>query len=200
MAAYVVALFGVGLLQRRRGRTRNSSSGVAQLNKKYFYFFNSSPTHPPFASYNHVLAKHSWPTGGLLHRSVNRPLVSHNTWRKAQQLMRIISEFRSYICSLTQKNQGSWFQVQIYRKQMKRTIEGMVTLHEVKVKMLFPFKWSYSPLPLIWAQLCSSSQIGSLLYGGAQRSEESIMNILEVTTGRRWFKCKNYRSARFIVT
>jgi hypothetical protein len=25
------------------------------------------------SSYNHVLAKHSWLSGGLLHRSVNRP-------------------------------------------------------------------------------------------------------------------------------
>jgi hypothetical protein len=41
-----------------RGRTRNSSSGEAQLNKKYFIAFNSSPAHPPFASHNHVLAKH----------------------------------------------------------------------------------------------------------------------------------------------
>ena len=57
-----------------RGWTRNYSSGEAQLNKKYFLAFNSSPAHPPFASYNHVLAKHSWSTGGLLHRSVNRPL------------------------------------------------------------------------------------------------------------------------------
>ena len=55
---------------------RPQEAGEAQLNKKYFIAFNSSPAHPPFASYNHVLAKHSWPTGGLLHRSVNRPLVS----------------------------------------------------------------------------------------------------------------------------
>ena len=48
-------------------------AGEAQLNKKYFIAFNFSPAHPPFASYNHVLTKHSWPTGGLLHRSVNRP-------------------------------------------------------------------------------------------------------------------------------
>ena len=58
-----------------RGPTRNSSSGEAQLNKKYFLAFNSSLAHPPFASYNHVLAKHSWSSGGLLQRSVNRPLV-----------------------------------------------------------------------------------------------------------------------------
>ena len=32
-----------------RGRTRNSSFGEAQHNKKYFIAFNSSPAHPPFA-------------------------------------------------------------------------------------------------------------------------------------------------------
>ena len=45
----------------------------SRLLKKYFIVFISSSAHPPFASYNHVLAKHSWSTGGLLHRSVNRP-------------------------------------------------------------------------------------------------------------------------------
>ena len=57
-----------------RGRTRNSSSAEAQLNKKYFVAFYSFPAHPPFASNIYVLTKHSWPTGGLLHRSVNRLL------------------------------------------------------------------------------------------------------------------------------
>ena len=52
---------------------RPQEAGEAQLNKKYFIAFNSSLAHPPFDSYNHVLAKHSWPTGDLLHRSVNRP-------------------------------------------------------------------------------------------------------------------------------
>ena len=52
MAAYVAALFKVGLL-------RPQEAGEAQLNKKYFIAINSSPAHPPFASYNHVLAKHS---------------------------------------------------------------------------------------------------------------------------------------------
>ena len=45
----------------------------SRLLKEYFIAFNSSPPHSPFASFIHVLAKHSWPTGGLLHRSVNRP-------------------------------------------------------------------------------------------------------------------------------
>jgi hypothetical protein len=59
MAAYMAALFGVGLLQRR-----SFLSGLKRLEKpnsikKYFIAFNSSPAHPPFASYNHVLAKHS---------------------------------------------------------------------------------------------------------------------------------------------
>ena len=53
---------------------RPQEAGQAQLQEKCFIAFNSSLAHPPFASYNHVLAKHSWPTGGLLHRSVNRPL------------------------------------------------------------------------------------------------------------------------------
>ena len=48
-------------------------AGEAQLNKKYFIAFNPSPAHPPFASYNHVFAKHSWPIGGFLHRSGNWP-------------------------------------------------------------------------------------------------------------------------------
>ena len=58
------------------GQTRNSSSEEAQLNKNYSIAFNCSPAHSSFASNNHVLAKHSWPTGGLLHRSVNRPIHS----------------------------------------------------------------------------------------------------------------------------
>jgi hypothetical protein len=49
MAAYVAALFGVELLRRK-----SFLSGL-----KYFLAFNFSPAHPPFASYNHVLAKHS---------------------------------------------------------------------------------------------------------------------------------------------
>ena len=54
---------------------RPLEAGEAQLNKKYFIAFNYSMTHSPFASYNHVLAKHYGPTGGLLHRCVNRPLA-----------------------------------------------------------------------------------------------------------------------------
>ena len=52
---------------------RPQEAGEAQLDKKYFIAFNSSPAYPPFASYNHVMAKHSWLTRGLLHCSVNRP-------------------------------------------------------------------------------------------------------------------------------
>ena len=48
MATYVATLF-----------VQPQEAGEAQLNKKYFIAFNSSPAHPPFALYNHVLAKHS---------------------------------------------------------------------------------------------------------------------------------------------
>ena len=58
----------------RGGTFWSWASPERSFNKKYFIAFNSSPAHPPSASYNHVLAKHSWPTGGLLHRNVNRPL------------------------------------------------------------------------------------------------------------------------------
>jgi hypothetical protein len=51
MAAYVAALFGVGLLRRR--------SFLSGLKRPEIIAFNSSPAHPPFASYNHVLAKPS---------------------------------------------------------------------------------------------------------------------------------------------
>jgi hypothetical protein len=47
---YVAALFGVGVMQPQDERGHQ---------KKYFIAFNSSPAHPPFALYNHVLAKNS---------------------------------------------------------------------------------------------------------------------------------------------
>ena len=43
----------------RGGVSCPQEAGEAQLNKKYFITFDSSPAHPSFASYNYVLAKHS---------------------------------------------------------------------------------------------------------------------------------------------
>jgi len=55
---YVAALFVIGLLRRR-----SFLSGLKRPEKptsiEIFIAFNYSPAHPPFALYNHVLAKRS---------------------------------------------------------------------------------------------------------------------------------------------
>ena len=57
---------------------------------------------------NHVLAKNSWPTGGLLHRSVNRPLVlfvSGGWYLSCSDTRSLFTQQIIYRCLIKKSNQ-----------------------------------------------------------------------------------------------